>query len=51
MTPSQARVRNWVFDKALSGDIITEQNIHCLDVANWYLRGRPVRAFGRSRDA
>jgi myo-inositol 2-dehydrogenase/D-chiro-inositol 1-dehydrogenase len=46
MTASQARLRNWVFDKALSGDIITEQNIHCLDVANWYLRGRPIRAFG-----
>lgn len=46
MTPSQARLRNWVFDKALSGDIITEQNIHCLDVANWYLQARPVRASG-----
>jgi predicted dehydrogenase len=46
MTPAQARLRNWVFDKALSGDIITEQNIHSLDVANWYLKSRPLRAFG-----
>ncbi|HOZ48861.1 MAG TPA: Gfo/Idh/MocA family oxidoreductase [Candidatus Hydrogenedentes bacterium] len=41
-----ARMRNWVFDKALSGDIIVEQNIHVLDVANWYLQGHPVKAYG-----
>jgi len=41
-----ARLRNWVFDKALSGDIIVEQNIHVLDVANWYLQAHPVRALG-----
>ncbi|MBI2433676.1 MAG: Gfo/Idh/MocA family oxidoreductase [Candidatus Hydrogenedentes bacterium] len=42
----EARLRNWVFDKALSGDIIVEQNIHVLDVANWYLQGHPVKAHG-----
>jgi myo-inositol 2-dehydrogenase/D-chiro-inositol 1-dehydrogenase len=41
-----ARLRNWVFDKALSGDIIVEQNIHVIDVANWYLQGRPLKAHG-----
>jgi len=41
-----ARLRNWVFDKALSGDIIVEQNIHVLDVANWFLNGHPVKANG-----
>jgi myo-inositol 2-dehydrogenase / D-chiro-inositol 1-dehydrogenase len=41
-----ARLRNWVFDKALSGDIIVEQNIHVIDVANWYLRARPLSAHG-----
>ena len=41
-----ARLRNWVFDIALSGDIIVEQNIHVLDVANWYLRNHPVMAVG-----
>lgn len=35
-----------MFDKALSGDIITEQNIHALDVATWILAGNPVRAYG-----
>lgn len=44
--PETARLRNWVFDKALSGDIIVEQNIHALDVANWLLRGHPVKAHG-----
>jgi myo-inositol 2-dehydrogenase / D-chiro-inositol 1-dehydrogenase len=41
-----ARLRNWVFDKALSGDIIVEQNIHVIDVANWYLRSHPLSAHG-----
>lgn len=41
-----ARLRNWVFDIALSGDIIVEQNIHVIDVANWYLNGHPVKAYG-----
>lgn len=41
-----ARLRNWVFDIALSGDIIVEQNIHVLDVANWYLQGHPLKARG-----
>jgi len=41
-----ARMRNWVFDKALSGDIIVEQNIHVLDVMNWYLQAHPLTAFG-----
>jgi len=43
---AEARLRNWVFDKALSGDIITEQNIHALDVATWILDGNPLRAYG-----
>jgi len=41
-----ARLRNWVFDIALSGDIIVEQNIHALDVACWFLQGHPVKAAG-----
>jgi myo-inositol 2-dehydrogenase / D-chiro-inositol 1-dehydrogenase len=30
--PLEARLRNWVFDKVLSGDILVEQNIHVLDI-------------------
>jgi predicted dehydrogenase len=42
----EARLKNWVFDKALSGDIITEQNIHTLDVMSWIMNQAPLRAFG-----
>jgi len=41
-----ARLRNWVFDIALSGDIIVEQNIHVIDVANWYTQAQPYKAQG-----
>jgi len=43
---AEARLRDWVFDKVLSGDIIVEQHIHVLDVANWYAQAHPLRAFG-----
>jgi len=41
-----ARLRNWVFDKVLSGDIIVEQNVHVIDVANWFLQSNPISATG-----
>jgi predicted dehydrogenase len=41
-----ARLRNWVFDKVLSGDIIVEQNVHVIDVANWFLQSHPLSASG-----
>jgi predicted dehydrogenase len=40
------RLRAWGLDKILSGDIITEQNIHTLDVVNWIMNGPPECAFG-----
>jgi predicted dehydrogenase len=43
---AEARLRNWVFDIALSGDIIVEQNIHALDVLTWFLDAAPQRAAG-----
>ena len=33
-TPGERRLRNWVHDRALSGDIIVEQNIHIIDVTS-----------------
>lgn len=42
----EGRISNWVFDKALSGDIITEQNIHAIDVMNWVCNTPPVNAYG-----
>lgn len=41
-----ARLRNWVFDKALSGDIIVEQNIHSVDVMVRLMNAAPVRVIG-----
>lgn len=42
----EARLKNWAFDKALSGDIITEQNIHTLDVMSWVMNSVPAHATG-----
>ncbi|RJP30313.1 MAG: gfo/Idh/MocA family oxidoreductase [Candidatus Omnitrophota bacterium] len=40
------RLRAWGLDKTLSGDIITEQNIHTLDVASWIMNEPPLQASG-----
>lgn len=50
-TPAALRLRNWVHDRALSGDIIVEQNIHIVDVTNWMLNGNPVKAVGSGNRA
>ncbi len=42
----EVRLRAWGVDRVLSGDVITEQNIHALDVACWMLDAEPVRAYG-----
>lgn len=43
-SPAERRLRNWVWDRVLSGDIIVEQNIHIIDVTNWVLDGHPLSA-------
>ncbi len=45
-TPAERRLRNWVHDKMLSGDIIVEQNCHIIDVTNWLIKAHPVKAVG-----
>ena len=40
------RMMVWFGDRKLSGDIIVEQNIHVIDMANWYLDSHPERATG-----
>jgi myo-inositol 2-dehydrogenase / D-chiro-inositol 1-dehydrogenase len=42
----EVRLRAWGLDRALSGDIITEQEIHVLDVANWIMGTPPLWAVG-----
>jgi myo-inositol 2-dehydrogenase/D-chiro-inositol 1-dehydrogenase len=38
------RLRNWLWDRALSGDILVEQNIHIIDLCNWLLGAHPLKA-------
>jgi len=45
-SPEEKRLRNWVWDRELSGDIIVEQNIHVIDMCNWMLDGHPLKAVG-----
>jgi len=42
-SPAERRLRNWVRDRVLSGDIIVEQNIHVIDICNWVLQAHPVK--------
>jgi len=42
----EVRLRAWGVDRLLSGDVITEQNIHALDITCWLLDAEPVRAYG-----
>ena len=40
------RLRYWGLDRILSGDVITEQNIHALDVATWIVDEHPLSVYG-----
>ena len=42
-SPEEFRIRNWIRDRALSGDIIVEQNIHVIDICNWILQSHPLK--------
>jgi myo-inositol 2-dehydrogenase / D-chiro-inositol 1-dehydrogenase len=46
MDPGEGRILNFYMDRVLGGDIIVEQNIHVIDVANWFLGGHPLAAYG-----
>jgi myo-inositol 2-dehydrogenase / D-chiro-inositol 1-dehydrogenase len=45
-SPAELRLRHWLHDRVLSGDIIVEQNIHVIDICNWVLAAHPVKAIG-----
>ncbi len=45
-TNPENQLRAWGMSRALSGDIITEQNIHTLDVMSWIMDKKPVYAAG-----
>lgn len=40
------KVKTWGFWRELSGDLIVENNVHVLDVMNWFLGALPVEACG-----
>lgn len=42
----EEKVRNWLFYREYSGDIIVEQNCHNLDVVNWFMGTHPIKANG-----
>ena len=42
----ESKIRTWALDRVLSGDTITEQFIHALDVATWIIGAHPLKAFG-----
>jgi myo-inositol 2-dehydrogenase / D-chiro-inositol 1-dehydrogenase len=43
---SEEPIRNWLFYREKSGDIIVEQNCHNLDVVNWFMGTHPIKASG-----
>ena len=47
----EMQLRTWGLNRILSGDIITEQNIHALDVACWIIGADPIKAVGTGGEA
>ena len=44
ISKDEYRLRNWLWDRALSGDILVEQNIHIIDLCNWIVGAHPLKA-------
>lgn len=45
-TGQEEKIRNWYFYRDMSGDIITEQDCHNIDVLHWFTDKNPVKANG-----
>jgi myo-inositol 2-dehydrogenase / D-chiro-inositol 1-dehydrogenase len=43
---AEEKMRNWLFYREYSGDIVVEQDCHNLDVANWFMGATPLSAVG-----
>lgn len=41
------KIRRWHVWQDLAGDLVVENNVHCIDILNWFLGGHPVSAVGR----
>ncbi|MCS7024196.1 MAG: Gfo/Idh/MocA family oxidoreductase [Bryobacteraceae bacterium] len=44
--PDQEKLIYWNVWRQYSGDIIVEQNVHGVDVLNWFLGSAPIKAYG-----
>jgi myo-inositol 2-dehydrogenase/D-chiro-inositol 1-dehydrogenase len=44
--PVELRLRHWLDDRVLSGDILVEQGIHVVDICNWVMQAHPESATG-----
>ena len=44
VSADELRIRHWLWDLTLSGDIVVEQNIHVIDICNWILQAHPIKA-------
>ena len=45
-SPLELRIRNFFWDRVISGDIIVDQSIHLVDLCNWILGAHPLKAMG-----
>ena len=45
-TGQEEKIRNWYFYRDMSGDIITEQDCHNIDVLHWFTGKNPAKAVG-----
>jgi myo-inositol 2-dehydrogenase/D-chiro-inositol 1-dehydrogenase len=43
-SPLELRIRNFFWDRVLSGDTIVDQTIHVIDICNWALKAHPLKA-------
>jgi len=46
ITPLELRIRNFYWDRVISGDIIVDQSLHVIDICNWVLKNHPLKAVG-----
>ena len=45
-SPLEKRIRQFYWDRVLSGDVIVDQDIHVIDMTNWVLGSHPLKAVG-----
>lgn len=45
-TGQEEKIRNWYFYRDMSGDMITEQDCHNIDVLHWFTDRNPAKASG-----